>query len=67
MLAWLLAAITIGVQIYYPIASEADRPAVAVVAVCTFFLASLAHASARHGVVGFFLVGIVIPAAGTGC
>lgn len=62
--AWLLAAVTIGVQIYYPIAAQSDRPAVAVTAVCSFFLASLVHATARHGAAGFFLVGIVVPVVG---
>lgn len=63
-LAWLLAVVTIGLQIYYPLAAATDHSTVAIAVVVAFFLASLTHASMRHGIVGFLLVGIVVPAIG---
>lgn len=63
-ISWLLALIAIGVQIYFPLADDANQPAVAIVSVMTFFLASLIHATARYGALGFFLVGLAVPAIG---
>jgi uncharacterized membrane protein len=64
--AWVLAIAAIGSQIYFPIANHTDRASVAIVCVITFFAASLVHAMARYGALGFFLVGLVVPAIGLG-
>lgn len=63
-IAWLFAVVTIGIQIYFPLADAQNQPQVAVAVVISFFLASLTHASLRHGFGGFLLVGIVVPILG---
>jgi uncharacterized membrane protein len=63
-LAWLMAALAIGLQIAFPLVEADVQDELAVATVVAFFLASVIHASARHGGVGFLLVGVVVPALG---
>ena len=70
-LPWVLAVVTIGLQIAYPLVHGAGRRDLTVAIVVTFFLASVSHAVVWRGVwwaVGFCLVtmggGLLVEAVG---
>lgn len=65
-LAWLLAALTVGLQIAFPLVDEVSQADLAIATVLAFFLASVVHASARYGALGLLMVGLVVPAVGLG-
>ena len=63
-LAWALALVAIALQIAFPLVPDSSRASLAIAIVLSFFAASVVHASARHGILGFLLVGFVVPAIG---
>lgn len=62
--AWALAAVTVALQIAFPLIDEDQRPSLAAATVLVFYLASVVHASACHRWRGLVVVGLVVPIIG---
>ena len=63
-LAWTLAVLAIALQIAFPLVDTASRATLAIATVVVFYLASVVHAGARHGLYGLLLVGLAVPLLG---
>jgi putative membrane protein len=64
-LGWVLAALTIALQIAFPLVDDSGRRAdLAAVTVVVFFAASVVHATTYHRWRGLVVVGLVVPVLG---